>query len=126
MSDVTPATGWRRRRRSRSAVRNFAAEPPGMYHNGMSRLTAAGLLLAATLGAQEPWWEGEPLRIIDLTTSLSQIDSSNPAESAAIKASLGFNSEHLEIMLMPAGMDDRGFYFQSKVATRTNRDYLRS
>ena len=87
----------------------------------MFRLIAAGLLLAATLSAQGPWWEGEPLRIIDLTTSLSQIDSTDPAELAARKASLGFNGEHLEIMKMPAGLDDQGFYFKSKVAGRGNR-----
>jgi hypothetical protein len=59
----------------------------------MLRLIAAGLLWAATLCAQRPWWEGGPLRIIDLTTSLSQIDSNDPAESAARKASLGFTSK---------------------------------
>ena len=90
------------------------------------RFTAAGLLLAATVSAQRPWWADEPLRIIDLTTSLDQIDSTDPAASAARKASLGFNAEHLEIMRMPAGLDDQGFYFHSKVAGRTNLDYLRT
>jgi hypothetical protein len=96
-----------------------------VYHYGMFRLTAAGVLLAATLCAQRPWWEAEPLRIIDLTTSLTEIDANDPAESAARKASLGFNSEHLEIMKMPAGLDDQGFYFRSKAAGWTNPDYLR-
>lgn len=92
----------------------------------MVRIAATAWLFAVILHAQLPWWNREPLRIIDLTTSLSQIDSNDPAQVAARKAALGFNAEHLEIMRMPAGLDDQGFYFKSTVAGRINPDYLRA
>ena len=78
------------------------------------------------LAAQKPWWEGEPLRIIDLTTSLTRIDAQDPAALAARKAGQQYNAEHLEIMGMPAGLDDRHFFFESKAAGRRNADFLKS
>lgn len=90
-----------------------------------SFLLSAATAALSPLVAQTPWWESEPLRIIDLTTSFTQPDSYNPAKLAARKAELGYNAEHLEIMRMPGGLDDLGFFFRSKVAGRENPDYLR-
>ncbi|MCZ2146618.1 MAG: beta-galactosidase trimerization domain-containing protein [Bryobacterales bacterium] len=90
-----------------------------------SLLLGAVLAAPGSLHAQTNWWESEPLRIIDLTTSMTQPDSYDPAKLAARKAELGYNAEHLEIMRMPGGLDDRGFFFRSKVAAVENPDYLR-
>jgi hypothetical protein len=76
------------------------------------------------LSAEQHWWEREPLRIIDLTTSMSRIDYRDPAQLAQEKAALGYNAEHLEVMGMPAGLDDRHFFFKSKLAAVANPDYL--
>jgi len=89
------------------------------------RVLGISLVLAAALPAQRPWWEREPLRIVDITTSLAKIDAWDPVELASRKAAQGYNAEHLEIMGMPAGLNDEHFFFQSKVAARQNRDYLR-
>ena len=89
------------------------------------RWLPGALLALSSLYAQKPWWEREPLRLIDLTTSISRIDYRAPAEVAARKAALLYNSEHLEIMQMPAGLDDEHFYFVSKVAGKLNPDYLK-
>ncbi len=85
------------------------------------------LLLAATaaLYGQTQWWEREPLRIIDLETSMHKIDYRDPAEVAARKAELGFNAEHFEVMGMPGGLDDQNFYFQSSTAGKVNPDYMK-
>jgi hypothetical protein len=72
-----------------------------------------------------PWWEREPLRIIDLVTAFSEMKDFPPAEAAARKAAQGFNVEHLEIMSMKRGLDDRGFFFTSTAAGQQNSDYLR-
>jgi hypothetical protein len=90
---------------------------------GLWRAGFAWPLLATALYGQ--WWEKEPLRILDLTTSMSRVDFREPAEVAARKAALGYNAEHLDIMAMAGGLDDQGFYFVSKVAGKVNRDYLR-
>ncbi|HWQ53415.1 MAG TPA: beta-galactosidase trimerization domain-containing protein [Bryobacteraceae bacterium] len=86
------------------------------------------LILAGVLSlpafAQKHWWEREPIRIIDLTTSISRIDARDPAEVAARKGALGYNTEHFEVMGMPAGLDDRHFFFKSDLATVKNPDYL--
>ena len=58
------------------------------------------------------------MRIIDLTTSMSGIDFRPPAEVAARKAALGYNAEHFEVMGMPAGLDDRHFYFALQTRRR--------
>lgn len=84
------------------------------------------LFALATLHAQQPWWDREPLRIIDLTTSISRIDELDPVYLATQKAALGYNAEHLEVMGMPAGLDDRHFYFKSKLTTHINPDFLRA
>ena len=84
-------------------------------------------ILTAGLCAQpatKPWWEKEPLRIVDIIMSLSRIDEIDPAGLAAWKASNLYNAEHLEIMSMHGGLDDQGFFFKSKVAGKTNPDYL--
>ena len=85
---------------------------------------AAVFVLAFSAFAQQHWWEREPLRIMDLTTSVSRIDFRPPDVVAARKAALGYNTEHFEIMGMPAGLDDRHFFFKSKVAAVQNPDYL--
>jgi len=87
-------------------------------------LVLGALAIAGCLCAEQPWWEREPLRIIDLTTSMSQIDYRDPARLAQEKAALGYNAEHLEIMAMPAGLDDRGFFFKSNLASVAHGDYL--
>lgn len=80
--------------------------------------------LVAVVNGEEAWWEKEPLRIIDLTTSMSRIDYRDPVRLAREKAELGYNAEHLEVMAMPAGLDDRGFFFKSKLAATPHADYL--
>ncbi len=87
-------------------------------------LLIRAISLAALLNGQESWWEKEPLRIIDLTTSVSRIDYRDPVRLAREKGELGYNSEHLEVMAMPAGLDDRGFFFKSKLAAVPHPDYL--
>src|ERR1035437_4044922 len=87
------------------------------------------LLTSLTAGlcaqpATKPWWEKEPLRIADIIMSLGRIDEIDPAGLAAWKASNLYNAEHLEIMSMHGGLDDQGFFFKSKVAGKTNPDYL--
>ena len=56
--------------------------------------------------------------------SLSRIDEIDPAGLAAWKAYNLYNAEHLEIMSMDGGLDDQGFFFKSKVTSKTNSDYL--
>ena len=87
-------------------------------------LVLGALAIAGCLCAEQPWWEREPLRIIDLITSMSQIDYRDPARIAQEKAALGYNAEHLEIMAMPAGLDDRGFFFKSNLASVAHGNYL--
>ncbi len=85
------------------------------------------LILLAGVAASalaQPWWEREPLRIIDLVTSLDRIDYLPPAEQAARKAAQLYNAEHLQAMMLPGGLDDRGFYFRSRLASRQNPDFL--
>ena len=91
-------------------------------------LSLAAAVIAAALPAlaQQHWWEGEPLRIIDLTSSMSRIDFRPPAEVAGRKAALGYNAEHLDIMGMLGGLDDQHFYFVSQVTAAKNPDYLRA
>jgi len=78
------------------------------------------LLLLATL----PWWQKEPLRIVDIVMSLGRIDEVAPAQLAEWKAGQFYNSEHLEVMGMHGGLDDQEFFFKSKVAGKINRDFL--
>jgi len=85
----------------------------------------AMLMLAGSATPQKPWWEQGPLRIIDLTTSISRIDYRDPALLARQKAEQGYDTEHLDIMQMPGGLDDQGFFFVSKVAGKSNPDYLK-
>jgi hypothetical protein len=103
----------------------------------MNRKTALYLALllfsAAAAGAfgqapQTPpkhWWESQPLRIIDLVTSMGQITDLGPAV-AAEKADHGFNAEHLEVMDIAGGEDDRGFYFVTKEAAEAHPDILKA
>jgi hypothetical protein len=86
---------------------------------------AAGSLLAQSNAPVKRWWQKEPLRIIDVTSSIDRVGTVPPAQLAEWKAKSGFNSEHLEIMEMQGGLDDQGFFFQSKLAGRVNPDYLR-
>lgn len=72
------------------------------------------------------WWEKEPLRIIDLVTSTGQITHQDPVILAGEKAAQFYNCEHLEVMDLPDGLDDRGFYFSSKLASKKNRDFLKA
>lgn len=81
-------------------------------------------VLAGSAAFAQPWWEREPLRIIDLITSLDRIDYLPPAEQAARKAAQLYNAEHLQAMMLPRGLDDRGFYFRSRLASRQNPDFL--
>ncbi len=97
---------------------------------GTGRLVwvAAVCLTAAAFGQPTPashWWEGEPLRIIDVVSSFNQLDQRQPEAWAARKAGQHYNTEHLEIMTLIKGLDDQGFYFSSKAAGKQNEDYLR-
>ena len=78
----------------------------------------------AQAGEAPHWWESEPLRIVDVVTSYDQTKSRAPAQWAEGKAAQGYNAEHLEIMNFNKGLDDLGFCFQSKVAGKTNQDFL--
>lgn len=94
----------------------------------MSRATAVcGAVLGtiALWGQQGPWWEREPLRIVDLVTAFEPLTARPPAEVAALKSRLGFNTEHFGVMLHRRGLDDQGFYFASRAAARANQDYLK-
>ena len=88
-------------------------------------LCAVGLVTAAALGGERSWWEREPLRIVDVVTSFGQINERPPADWAARKAALFYNTEHFEVMNLARGLDDRGFFFSSKLAARQNEDYLK-
>jgi hypothetical protein len=85
---------------------------------------------AAASGQPSPtppkhWWEANPLRIIDLVTSMGQITEINAAV-AAEKAEHEFNAEHLEVMDISGGEDDRGFFFVTKEAATANPDILKA
>jgi hypothetical protein len=71
------------------------------------------------------WWESQPLRIIDLVTSMGQITDIGSAV-AAEKADHGFNAEHLEVMDISGGEDDRGFYFVTEEAAEAHPDILKA
>jgi len=90
-------------------------------------LAVAGLLFfcASSLSAQDHWWERESLRIIDVTSDLTRFETQDPVATAARKADLGFNAEHLAIMQIAGGLDDEHFYFVSQVAGKQNPDYLK-
>ena len=80
---------------------------------------------ATFCGQTAHWWEREPLRIIDVVTSFDQLGLHTPAEWALRKANQGYNAEHLEVMNLIRGLDDRGFFFRSRVAGKQNDDFLR-
>ncbi|MBI3679882.1 MAG: beta-galactosidase trimerization domain-containing protein [Acidobacteria bacterium] len=82
------------------------------------------LLLPLLLPAEKHWWEREPLSIVDVTTSIGRGGPEDPAKSVGRKLGLFYNAEHLEIMDMPAGLDDEHFHFRTKLAARQNPDYL--
>ncbi len=94
----------------------------------MAKLPFLVFLFALTQAhAEEPWWRREQLRIIDVTTSLTEkVDAMDPAKSAAAKADLAFNVEHLDVMQIAGGLDDDHFYFVSKLAGKQNLDYLKT
>ena len=94
-----------------------------------TRIGVRLLLCAALAGgveAQRPWWQDEPLRIVDVVTSFDELKRHSPAEWAEMKAAQGYNVEHLEVMNLFKGLDDRGWYFRSKLASRENADFLRA
>jgi hypothetical protein len=71
------------------------------------------------------WWDQEPLRIVDLVTAFGQITWRPAAALAQQKAAQGYNAEHLHVMQFTgAGLDDRGFFFQTKLAGKQNLDFL--
>ncbi len=77
--------------------------------------------------AEEPWWRQEQLRIIDVSTSLTDnVGALDPMKAAAAKAALHFNVEHLDVMQIAGGLDDDHFYFVSKLAGKQNLDYLKT
>lgn len=84
----------------------------------------AALATLPPTSAEKPWWAGEPLRIIDLATSMDRIDYREPALVAKQKAALGFNAEHLQIMGTAGGLDDLEFFFRTRLAAVTHPDYL--
>lgn len=70
------------------------------------------------------WWEKEPLRILDLVSSTGQITFQEPGKLVAEKSAQFYNAEHLEVMALPGGLDDRGFFFKTSVSAQKNEDYL--
>ena len=88
----------------------------------MRRATIPFLFAAAAAFCGDPaeaaghWWEQEPLRILHLVTSMGQINYMPASELAPKKAGLHFNTEHLEVMSLPAGLDDEGWFFRSPPA----------
>lgn len=89
-------------------------------------LASPQLQIPASAPAQKgKWWEQEPLRILDLVTAFGQINGQPAAALAQQKAALGYNAEHLHVMQFTgAGIDDQGFFFQTKLAGKQNPDYL--
>ncbi len=92
-------------------------------------LCAVLVLAVAAFAQMQPvpkhWWEKEPLRILDLVTSMGQITALDAAV-AAEKASHAFNAEHLEVMDISDGEDDKGFFFVTKEAATANPDILKA
>ncbi|MEO8659864.1 MAG: hypothetical protein ABI693_15450, partial [Bryobacteraceae bacterium] len=85
------------------------------------------LLLALSAYAEEPWWRREPLRIIDVSASLtSKVNPDDPAALAAAKAALGFNMEHFDAMQIAGGLDDDKFFFNTSLGRRKNPDALKA
>jgi len=91
------------------------------------RFLLAALLaapIASAVPAQKHWWEEQPLIIVHVVTSTGQITYLPPAEFASRKAAQAYNTEHFEVMNMLAGLDDRGWFFRSRLAGKQNPDYL--
>jgi hypothetical protein len=85
----------------------------------------AASLPAAEKTAKPPhWWEKTPLRILDLVSSTGQIVFREPGPLVAEKAAQFYGAEHLEVMDLIKGLDDRGFFFKTAVAAQKNEDYL--
>jgi len=87
-------------------------------------LAACNVFCQDLPGGAAHWWEQEPLRILHLVTSMGQINFMPARELVRKKAALYFNTEHLEVMNLPAGLDDEGWFFRSPLAARMNPDYL--
>jgi len=89
-------------------------------------LASPQLQVAASAPAQAgKWWEQEPLRILDLVTVFGQINGQPAAALAQQKAAQDYNAEHLQVMQFAgAGLDDQGFFFQTKLAGKQNPDFL--
>ena len=87
------------------------------------------LSFVASTASAAHWWDQGQTRVIGLSTGFAGPDKFDPAELAARKAALGFNAERLTIMQRRAGpqggLDDKGFFFVSTAAGKTNEDYLR-
>ncbi len=88
------------------------------------RLLLALLAALPLCAADRHWWEEQPLIIVHVITSTGQITQYSPADFAARKAAQFYNTEHVEMMSMPAGLDDQGWFFRSKLAGKQNPDYL--
>ncbi|MBI3696733.1 MAG: beta-galactosidase trimerization domain-containing protein [Acidobacteria bacterium] len=82
------------------------------------------ICVCSHLFAADTWWEREPLRIIDLVTPFGQITALPPADAAARKVAGFYNAEHLHVMGMGGGLDDQRFFFSTKLAAKSNEDYL--
>ncbi len=87
-------------------------------------VSGAGLRAADEKAKAPHWWEKEPLRILDLVSSTGQIVFQEPGKLAAEKAAQAYGAEHLEVMDLIKGLDDKGFYFKTSVAAKDNEDYL--
>lgn len=87
-------------------------------------LQAAGSAAAGDESKPRHWWEKEPLRILDLVSSTGQIVFREPDKLVAEKAAQFYGVEHLEVMDLVKGLDDKGFYFKTAVAAKENEDYL--
>ena len=87
-------------------------------------MQAAGLPAAEKTAKPPHWWEKEPLRILDLVSSTGQIVFREPGSLVAEKAAQFYGAEHLEVMDLVKGLDDKGFFFKTSVAAKQNEDYL--
>ncbi len=74
-----------------------------------------------------PWWEKEPLRIIEIIDCFD-LNRFSPEELAKIVKRLGGNVQHFHCMEISkkygSGLDDRCLYFKTSVSNVKNPDRL--
>jgi len=76
------------------------------------------------MSEKKHWWEEEPLRIFEICSILEKPDRLDPATEAGKKASHHANAEHLHVIVMTEGVDDRRFYFKTNAGIVEQPDFL--